>query len=309
MQHDSGYHLLFSNPRLVEDLFRNFVDEPWVKELDFKTLERVNAKMHAEGLERRDGDIIYRINTHQRTEAYLYILMEFQSSPDIWMGIRLMVYVGLLYQHLIKEKKFTPSGKIPPVFPMVLYNGKSRWRAQKEVRNLIDLSRQSSLNIYQPRFRYYVLDESLYADGKPGAVTGVLFKLENCYNSEKLPEILDELASIMNTPKYQGLKRDMLAWLRQSLIPGRHLDIDYEKIDELSELRNMLRERAEEWQKEWLKQGIEQGESKLLNRQLNRRFGDLPSWVTDKLNNASSEEIERWGDNILEAATLEEVFH
>ena len=153
--------------------------------------------------------------------------------------------------------------------------------------------------------KYYVLDESRYANGKPGVVTGVLFKLENCYNSKQLPAILDEFAEVMNRPEYQGLKRDMLAWLRQSLIPGRQLDIDFKKVDELSELRDMLRERAEEWQQEWL----EQGETKLLNRLLTRRFGNLPTWVTEKLDQASGEEIERWGDNILEAATLEEVFH
>jgi len=55
MQHDSGYHLLFSHPALVEDLFRSFVTEPWVEQLDFTTLERVNAKLHTEWLERRDS--------------------------------------------------------------------------------------------------------------------------------------------------------------------------------------------------------------------------------------------------------------
>lgn len=123
MDHDSGYHLLFSHPELVEDLFKSFVGEPWVAHLDFTTLERLNAKLHAEGLERRHGDLIYRARYHDGSDVYLYLLLEFQSQPDPWMPVRVLVYVGLLYQHLLREGRHTPNGQLPPVFPLVLYNG------------------------------------------------------------------------------------------------------------------------------------------------------------------------------------------
>ena len=71
MHHDSGYHLLFSHPQLVEDLFKSFVTEPWVEQLDLSTLQRVNAKLHAEGLEHRDGDLIYRVLYRDGSEVYL----------------------------------------------------------------------------------------------------------------------------------------------------------------------------------------------------------------------------------------------
>ena len=107
-KHDSGYHLLFSHPELVEDLMRNFVPEDWVKQLDFSRMERINAKFHAKGLEQRDGDLIYRIHYKSHSfggdgEVYLYLLMEFQSRPDKWMALRVLVYVGLLYQQLLRE--------------------------------------------------------------------------------------------------------------------------------------------------------------------------------------------------------------
>jgi len=58
-QHDSGYHLLFSHPELAEDLLRNFVSEDWIGQLDFTNMECVNAKLHADGLDNREGDMIY----------------------------------------------------------------------------------------------------------------------------------------------------------------------------------------------------------------------------------------------------------
>lgn len=105
MNYDSGYHLLFSNIRLVEDLIRHFVAEPWVDQLDFSSLERVNAKFHSMGLERREGDIIYRINLNAGDTIYVYLLLEFQSRSDYWMPVRINTYISLLYQQLIDEKK------------------------------------------------------------------------------------------------------------------------------------------------------------------------------------------------------------
>jgi len=99
MNYDSGYHLLFSNPKLVVDLINNYVPETWVQQLDFSSLQRVNAKFHAEGLKRREGDIIYRVNLNNGDPIYLYLLLEFQSRSDTWMAARVGTYVFLLYQN------------------------------------------------------------------------------------------------------------------------------------------------------------------------------------------------------------------
>lgn len=55
-------------------------------------------------------------------------------------------------------------------------------------------------------------------------------------------------------------------------------------------------------------QGRQEGEQALLAKQLNRRFGPLDNTVELRLQRASSEELERWAENILDAQTLDEVF-
>ena len=37
-----------------------------------------------------------------------YLLIEFQSTVDAWMAVRVMTYVGLLYQDLIRQKQVLP---------------------------------------------------------------------------------------------------------------------------------------------------------------------------------------------------------
>ena len=55
------------------------------------------------------------------------------------------------------------------------------------------------------------------------------------------------------------------------------------------------------------KEGLQQGESLLLRRLLTRRFGPLPEWAERRLTDAEPAQLERWGERVLEAATLEAV--
>jgi len=59
---------------------------------------------------------------------------------------------------------------------------------------------------------------------------------------------------------------------------------------------------------EGLQEGIQRSEVSLLMRQLVRRFGALPSWAEQRLEQASLEELERWADRVLDPSTLAEVF-
>ena len=57
-----------------------------------------------------------------------------------------------------------------------------------------------------------------------------------------------------------------------------------------------------------IEQGIEQGEALLLQRLLVRRFGPLPSDLVAHIGAATTGQLERWSDRVLDAASLDEVF-
>ena len=77
-----------------------------------------------------------------------------------------------------------------------------------------------------------------------------------------------------------------------------------------------LAERFDQWaqkyeqrgKQEGRQEGRQEGEALLLQRLLNRRFGTLPSDITGKIATATSAQLERWGDRVLDATSLEEVF-
>jgi hypothetical protein len=55
-------------------------------------------------------------------------------------------------------------------------------------------------------------------------------------------------------------------------------------------------------------EGKLEGERRLLTRLLSRRFGELPFWVTRQLEQASEAELEHWGEELLDARSLEQLF-
>jgi hypothetical protein len=88
--HDSLYHRLFGHPDMVAQLLREFVAGPWLDDLDLEGMTRENAKFHTATGDRREGDMIWRIPRRDGGDTYLVLLLEFQSTSDHWMALRVL---------------------------------------------------------------------------------------------------------------------------------------------------------------------------------------------------------------------------
>ncbi|WP_300971366.1 Rpn family recombination-promoting nuclease/putative transposase [Thiocapsa sp.] len=126
--HDSGYKLLYGHAAMVRDLLRGFAPGDWVQALDLETLERCSGSYVTDDLRDRADDIVWRLRWGPDW-LYIYLLLEFQSTVDPWMAVRIQTYLGLLYQDLIRAGTLSAAGRLPPVLPVVLYNGVTPWRA------------------------------------------------------------------------------------------------------------------------------------------------------------------------------------
>ena len=137
---DPAYKLIFSQARMVEDTLRGFLAPEWCDQLDFPTLDRMNAEYVGADLHHRLGDMVWRVEFGPGSPAggpplangerpYLLVLFEFQSGVDPDMAWRMHEYVYLLHRHLRHSGTFKAEGREPPVLPVVVYNGERRWTA------------------------------------------------------------------------------------------------------------------------------------------------------------------------------------
>jgi hypothetical protein len=74
---------------------------------------------------------------------------------------------------------------------------------------------------------------------------------------------------------------------------------------QVEEARQKLRD---EGRRDGQREGQRQGERRLLLKQLHSRFGELPQTAVARVEAAEPEELERWGERVLTAKSLAEVF-
>ena len=57
-----------------------------------------------------------------------------------------------------------------------------------------------------------------------------------------------------------------------------------------------------------MEKGMEKGEAMFFMRLLDHKFGSIPPVIEQRIENAESEELALWGERVLSAGTLDEVF-
>jgi len=158
MKHDSRYKQLFSNPKMLEQLFHSFVKVDFVKDIDFSTAVKLDKSFVSEEFKQTESDLIVRVNRkNTQQEAYLYLLLEFQSTPDPTMPIRVLHYLLDFYMSLPKFKRLCRDQQLPPVFPLVLYNGEKDWSFVETVQELISAPPKFQSD-FVPKFNMNLLE-------------------------------------------------------------------------------------------------------------------------------------------------------
>jgi len=315
---DTGYKLLFSNPRLVQDLLEGFIQPDWLGEIDFGTLEPVKASFATDDLRQRHDDSIWRVRLRGERWLYLYLLLEFQARDDHYMACRIMTYVGLLYQDIIRAQKLRRGTKLPPVLPVVIYSGSRPWRAPEDVQALVEPV-FGSLQDYVPSLKYYLLEEQLiperFAEEHPDNILGHVIGLGFSKDKADMRHRVQALNRILSAPAQQPLARAVTVWLNR-LLRVKFKQEALPEVQSLSEVDHMLAEKLDSWTKQWKREGLEEGRkegrragaAELLEHLVERRHGPLTEAQKALVEQASLEQIQAWVDQITDGESPEAVF-
>lgn len=263
--YDKGHKLLFSHPKMVKDLLLGFLKEEWVQNLDFDTLERVNSVYTTDSLRKRESDILWRLRFKNQW-LYIYLLIEAQSSIEQFMAVRMLTYVGLSYLDLIKQDvEIKRTGKLPPIFPIVIYNGERPWRVPLNFQGLLMSGVPKALKPYQPELYYYLLDEGRneFANDiiKTGNAVASLIAIEQSSQLKEIPLIIKQLDEQLKHPKHDSLRRAFVVYLSNFFKDKDVLPAEVE-LNELSEVPGMLAEKMDIWADNFIKEGEIRGETR-----------------------------------------------
>jgi hypothetical protein len=136
------------------------------------------------------------------------------------MPLRLMHYVACFYSHLLKTGTTTPVKRLPPVFPLVLYNGLKRWQVPHDIRQIIKPQLPDFLSAFQPSLRYYLIDEGAYTDeqlqARNTSVSSVFAIEKASSNKNKMQQAVDRIVQIIRQePNKERIDKVITRWLKR----------------------------------------------------------------------------------------------
>ncbi len=256
--HDSGYKKLFSNRTIFRQLIETFVNQEWVHSLDFDTCEPLDKSFISEHYKETESDLIYKIQFQDR-EVYIYILIEFQSTVDPFMALRVLNYITNFYMDFLVNNKSIK--KLPAVFPIVLYNGEARWTAPVNLSALIEQT--PPLGAFALDFQYFLIAENRYSQEallKIRNIVSTLFLAESYYDVKVL-EV--ELLNLFSSERDRQAVSLFLNWFKQLAFHGRLESDDYESLESIyrteEEVKTMLVTALERERRQIFQNGLREG--------------------------------------------------
>lgn len=305
---DTAYKQLFAYPEMVRDLLLGFVPGDWVHQLDLTSLERVNGSYVSDGGVQRHSDMVWRVRLSGEW-IYIYLLLEFQSRSDHWMALRMQVYIGLLYQDLIKRHELPQAGWLPPVFPVVLYNGVKPWRANLSLAELI-VAVPPDLQQLQAFQRYLLIDQSRLPDVALAAIdnfAAMAFRVERLQTGADVIEEIGRwsgLSEFESSPQILPLLSRWGARRLQRLARKRIIEFDRVVTEDQAMAVPVIKSFADAWRYEaelYMRR-------ELLKKLLVKRFGTLPRKLNKRIEWAEMDDLDRWFDRIFDARSIQEIF-
>ena len=133
--------------------------------LDWSSLSLMHDSYVDDDLRASESDLLYAIEQragaaepgHEPRSLRLYLLFEHQSRPDRWMRFRLLKYCCRIWDDFLRsDAEGTPD--LPPIVPVVFYQGASRWRHATEFSDLF--AKPVREWPWTPQFKHLLVDQS-----------------------------------------------------------------------------------------------------------------------------------------------------
>jgi predicted transposase YdaD len=333
-QHDLSYRLFFTHRRMIQDLLRKIVDEPWVEQIDLDSAELVNTSLVSGRHETRDSDIIWKfLRTDGKEPAHVYVVVELQSRPDASMPVRIAAYESLFLQSLLADLPPAAWRKMPLILAILVYNGGEPWHVVTDLGSSFGDPLDPSFEAYRPQWRYRLVDESAY---DRQALVALRSPVADLFYIEKSRDWSEVRAGVQrlrqNIPSEDtSLRRAFVTWLKKVILPRFGLSPEEAGLS-LEDLETMLAEsidrwnrqireegRQEGWQEgrqeghqegrqEGWQEGRQEGEALVVLRLLRRKFGLLAPETEERVRSADAARLLDWSERVLTAERLEDVF-
>ena len=302
--HDHPLKLIFSDPMMMTDLIKGFVPEAWIQDLDFSSLQKFNVAHVTDDLRSRENDCIWRLNFRQKP-FFIICLTEFQSKVQHFMAVRILTYVGLIYQDLIRSRKLKKKDKLPPVFSLVYYTGEKKWDAPLDLRSHFSLAIPEGLMRYQPQIEYSLMNvnEISIADSPHLRENLVLplVELEQVDDLTLVKALVEKMAKMFKGEHFNDLRSHLLSYIKKAAkLHEKFPEVDLHDLHEVSVMLSArLDRRDEKLKQESRQEGRHEERISIARMLIIAKHGENAGKVMQNLEKLSDQELKTFIANMI----------
>lgn len=308
--HDSYFKRILAQPNAAADFLAHYLPPEVVAQLDLRTPELMRDSFVDEELQQHFSDLLYRVNLKTGGTAYVGILFEHKSAPDKMVSFQVLRYKMQIWEPMIRQKSQT----LPPIFPVVVYHGRTRWRVARNFGALI--ASGGSMQKYTPEFEYHLVDLSALSDEEiKGAVflrVGLL--LLKYIFTKRLWSQLPLILGLLPVPEESALEyfytsMRYVAEVTGQVTAGKFQEIVHAAFPARGE--NVMQMFDAEWIEKGMQKGLQQGRqdgmAALTIRLLQRRIGKISAEMEALIHALSTEQLGNLGEACLDFSQPEDL--
>ena len=312
---------MLGQPENAGSELRSILPEGLAAHLDLGGLELQPGSFVDDSLRHRHTDLLFR-TTVDGGEAFVYVLIEHQRTPDPLMAFRMMAYQTQIWQRHLENLAAAGEPEprtLPLIVPVVIYQGERRWTAPTDVAGLLpaDDAVAAELGDLLPRMRF-VLDDLTVVDDVTLA------------RRPLTPATRITFVCLRKAPGHPDVTRWLADWIEdlrvlsadsgvQQLVVVLEYVVSVSKtpVERVVQFAARVGPEAEEAAMTTGAQLIAQGRAKgqaearveLLVSMLEARFGEVDADSRDRVQRANAAQITEWSTRLARGvATLADVF-
>ncbi|HAU1484593.1 TPA: Rpn family recombination-promoting nuclease/putative transposase [Legionella pneumophila] len=214
--HDQFFRTSMADKRVARDFLKAWLPGDLCQTVNFEQLE-MQPRSYINDLRKESAvDVLFKTEIEGH-EAYLYLLLEHQSTPDQLMPFRLLKYICNIIDHHLKTHDHKSDKKIPLIYPLVIYHGKRKYPFSTNISDLIDAPKSLIDRYFLKPFQLIDLGQIDDKTLKQHAWAGIMeFALKHIFARDILPW-LKEIAATLRQMDNEG-GRDFIEIVLQYLL-------------------------------------------------------------------------------------------
>jgi len=295
------------NPLAVAEFLKEYFPEIATK-IDPGSLRPTDGTLISSDLQEKRTDLIYHA-TFEEKPGYLYLLLEHQSSPDAMMPLRLMEYFLQIIRRDLSLQKKKKKKIFPIVYPCIIYNGKKPYPYTTSFCEMFADPQLVAKIITNP-FRLIDLTKIPDEELAKSPFIGFMHMLLKHAAERDVVALIRQLSSIIKFLETAN-QLDLLEAGVYYLVATNPSDASFNNIfhEFQQHINPPTQEHVMTIAERLIQEGRQEGELTLLLRLLKRRFGiEAIEPYLKKIHQANCDQLARWGENLMDAARVEDVF-